>query len=304
MIAIKGLRQGLLIVFDQTENTPWLSQLYELQRKIESSSNFFKGGRIAFDVKGFALSPDEITRAKSMLAEHEVTLWAIISSNAETYTLVEAAGLSPTLSEAPALVKPAAAPPSETEPIAAPEAPANHAAPEAQVAEAEAEAPSSVDAPIAPPTPQAAAIPVVAPVASTPVVATPVSATPSAIDHLDGELLVEGTDGLLVRKRVRSGQVLRHPGHIVVIGDVNPGAALIAGGDIIVWGRLQGSAHAGALGDENAVICALDMTPPSCLLRIADATRVSRPDKRRQPKPETAVLEEQEIVLVAWQPGR
>ena len=89
MIAIKGLRQGLLIVFDQTANTPWLSQLYELQRKIESSSNFFKGGRIAFDVKGFALSTEEIDRAKTMLAEHEVTLWAIISTNAETYTLVE-----------------------------------------------------------------------------------------------------------------------------------------------------------------------------------------------------------------------
>ena len=83
MIAIKGLRQGLLIVFDTQVGTPWLSQLYELQRKIETSSNFFKGGRIAFDVKSFALTTEEIERAKTMLTENEVTLWAIISTDAQ-----------------------------------------------------------------------------------------------------------------------------------------------------------------------------------------------------------------------------
>ncbi len=112
----------------------------------------------------------------------------------------------------------------------------------------------------------------------------------------------DGTDGLLVRRRVRSGQVLRHPGHIVVIGDVNPGAQLIAGGDIIVWGRLQGTAHAGALGDDRAVICALEMSPG--FVRIADATRAPRPGERRGRNKaggaEMARIEDQQIVFVVW----
>jgi septum site-determining protein MinC len=122
----------------------------------------------------------------------------------------------------------------------------------------------------------------------------------------NGNGVTEGTDGLLVRRRVRSGQVLRHPGHIVVIGDVNPGAQLIAGGDIIVWGKLQGVAHAGALGDAGAVICALELTPS--LLKIADAAlgasnnRTSVGIRRgKAKKPEMARLEQEEISIVAWQ---
>ena len=113
--------------------------------------------------------------------------------------------------------------------------------------------------------------------------------------------VADTTDGLLVRKRVRSGQVLRHPGHVVVIGDVNPGAQIIAGGDIVVWGKLQGLAHAGALGDSGAVICALDFLPS--MIRIADAARgvLNNPRRGRVKKPEMALLEQQEIKIVPWQ---
>ena len=113
--------------------------------------------------------------------------------------------------------------------------------------------------------------------------------------------VTDTNDGLLVRKRVRSGQVLRHPGHVVVIGDVNPGAQIIAGGDIVVWGKLHGLAHAGALGDSSAVICALDLLPS--LIRIADAARGVLPPSRRGrvKKPEMALLEQQEIKIVPWQ---
>jgi septum site-determining protein MinC len=113
---------------------------------------------------------------------------------------------------------------------------------------------------------------------------------------------VEGTDGLLARRRVRSGQVLRHPGHIVVIGDVNPGAQLIAGGDIIVWGKLQGTAHAGALGDTRAIICALDMSPS--LVKIADAALALRPGEQKKRnkagKAEQAQLIDQQITFTPW----
>ncbi|WP_019413868.1 septum site-determining protein MinC [Paenisporosarcina sp. TG20] len=53
---------------------------------------------------------------------------------------------------------------------------------------------------------------------------------------------------------VRSGQVVRAQGDLVVVGDVNPNGKIIAGGSIFVLGRLKGIAHAGANGNKEAVI--------------------------------------------------
>lgn len=55
---------------------------------------------------------------------------------------------------------------------------------------------------------------------------------------------------------VRSGQVVKADGDLVIIGDVNPNARVVAGGSIFVLGRLKGIAHAGAYGNEDAVIAA------------------------------------------------
>lgn len=69
------------------------------------------------------------------------------------------------------------------------------------------------------------------------------------------------------RGTVRSGQTLEYPGNIVILGDINPGAYVIASGDIIVMGRLQGVVHAGAEGEERAVVISASFTPSQ--LRIA-----------------------------------
>ncbi|MDY7077729.1 MAG: septum site-determining protein MinC [Chloroflexota bacterium] len=108
-------------------------------------------------------------------------------------------------------------------------------------------------------------------------------------------------DGLVVRRTLRSGQSLRHPGHIVVIGDVNSGAEVVAGGDIVVWGRVRGLVHAGALGDEDAVICALDLVPTQ--LRIAGHIARSPEERRRKPVPEMAAVRDGQLVAVPWQDG-
>lgn len=79
---------------------------------------------------------------------------------------------------------------------------------------------------------------------------------------------------------VRSGQVLEHDGDIMVIGDVNPGAELIASGDVYVMGWLRGSAHAGALGDEKAIVAATYFEPLQ--VRIAGILRRS-PDTPTAP---------------------
>lgn len=75
-------------------------------------------------------------------------------------------------------------------------------------------------------------------------------------------------DTLLVRRNLRSGQQLRHYGHVVIIGDVNAGAEVIATGDIIVVGALRGLAHAGAVGNEDSIVAAYYLRPTQ--LRVAN----------------------------------
>ncbi|WP_414568491.1 septum site-determining protein MinC [Nostoc sp. CCY 9925] len=76
-------------------------------------------------------------------------------------------------------------------------------------------------------------------------------------------------DALYLEMTVRSGVEIRHPGTVIILGDVNPGGIVIADGDIIIWGRLRGIAHAGAGGNRECLIMALQMEPTQ--LRIADA---------------------------------
>jgi septum site-determining protein MinC len=105
--------------------------------------------------------------------------------------------------------------------------------------------------------------------------------------------------GLVLRETLRSGRSVQHEGDVIVIGDVNPGAEIIAAGDVIVWGRLRGLVHAGAMGDERAVICALDLSPTQ--LRIAAKIAISPPEKRRNPAPEQAAIRDNQIVAERWQ---
>jgi septum site-determining protein MinC len=92
---------------------------------------------------------------------------------------------------------------------------------------------------------------------------------------------------LFVSKTLRSGQRVEYPGNIVIVGDVNAGAEIVAGGDVIVWGRVRGMIHAGANGDRSAKICALDLSATQ--LRIADqVSALLKPQK--DPKPEVASI--------------
>lgn len=85
--------------------------------------------------------------------------------------------------------------------------------------------------------------------------------------------LNEYTDTKLICRHLRSGQKFIAQGNIVVLGDINPGAEVIAGGNIFVMGNLKGMAHAGAYGNENAVIAAFRLSPTQ--LRIAE--HITRP---------------------------
>jgi septum site-determining protein MinC len=72
---------------------------------------------------------------------------------------------------------------------------------------------------------------------------------------------------------VRSGQTLEFEGHLLLLGDVNPGGSIRCSGDVYVMGALRGTVHAGIAGDQEAIIAASLMKPTQ--LRIADI--ISRP---------------------------
>jgi len=78
-----------------------------------------------------------------------------------------------------------------------------------------------------------------------------------------------GPATLHLRQNLRSGQAISCPGNLVLIGDVNAGAEVTAGGDITVWGALRGIAHAGLGGNSEAEIRALKLDPIQ--IRIGNA---------------------------------
>ena len=112
-------------------------------------------------------------------------------------------------------------------------------------------------------------------------------ASPVLTPSLAEPLYLQGT--------VRSGVEIRHPGTIVICGDLNPGGKAVAAGDILVWGRLRGIAHAGSQGNHQCRITALRMEFTQ--LRIAEA--VARPSKLRPSKwsPELAFMTKDGIKL-------
>ncbi len=88
------------------------------------------------------------------------------------------------------------------------------------------------------------------------------------LDEIEGD---ENT--ILIRRTLRSGQKFHYSGNVVVMGDVNPGAEVVATGNIIVMGQIRGMVHAGAEGDESAMVMAFRLQPTQ--LRIAN--HITRP---------------------------
>ena len=85
---------------------------------------------------------------------------------------------------------------------------------------------------------------------------------------------------LYIHRTLRSGQSISSDGNIVIIGDVNPGAEIIAKGDITVWGILGGIAHAGSDGNTYSKIRALKLN--AIQIRIGNVF-ARRPDTVNTP---------------------
>lgn len=226
VVSIKGFREGLLVTAGEGS---WSDVEAALLETIQTQRDFFRGARLALQVGERSLDKDDIRKLRDKLAEHDVTLWAVLGQSPETIRSARRNDL-------------------ETE-LSAP-------------AESVADAPAS-DGELAP------------------------------IDSNE-----YGMSAVLLKNTLRSGRIIRHVGHVIIIGDVNPGAQIIAGGDVLIWGRLRGTVHAGASGDTGAMVCALDMRPQQ--LRIANLVAISPPENQARPRPEIAFVRDGQIVAEEW----
>ena len=106
---------------------------------------------------------------------------------------------------------------------------------------------------------------------------------------------------LFLHRTLRSGTRIEFAGHVVILGDVNPGAEIVAEGNVMVWGRLRGTVHAGVKGNRKAVICALDLSPMQ--LRIAEEVSAAlRPQEN--PRPEIVrINNDGKLQAEHWSPG-
>ncbi len=325
-ISIKGTREGLTI----TMSTGDFGRLTEeLAAHLRMQGQFFRGGRVAVRLGGRLVAREELERLGALLESHQMVLRTVITSDAQTASAAQTLGLHVIAEPGGPSATPVAASQAEDAPRSAEDAPrsaedaprsaetvpaAPRTAGQAPVGavpdEPAAVRPSTAGPALGAETADAAtaqggsapreglfAEPA-APPASQP------AATPSAPTTSPGQ--PAGSDGdraFLIRRNVRSGQVVHHTGHVVVIGDVNAGAEVWATGDVIIWGRLRGTVRAGSSGNTDAVICALEMRPSQ--LRIGDS--IARPDDsdvKARPYPEVARVRNGAVVVEPWASGR
>lgn len=102
---------------------------------------------------------------------------------------------------------------------------------------------------------------------------------------------------LYIQMTLRSGTEIRHNGTVVVLGDLNPGSTIVAEGDILVWGRLRGVAHAGCKGNTKCLIMALQLEPTQ--IRIADYVARAPETPLAQYVPEVAYVSPQGSIRIA-----
>ncbi len=113
---------------------------------------------------------------------------------------------------------------------------------------------------------------------------------------LDTELDIKTA---MLKKTIRSGQRIEFDGNLLIMGDVNPGAEVVANGDIIVLGKVRGTIHAGASGNTEAKIVAFLLEP----LQIRIANIISRaPEKGKTRRstsegPEVAKIKNNLIIV-------
>ena len=117
---------------------------------------------------------------------------------------------------------------------------------------------------------------------------------------VEAKLMAQSTGtGQFHKGTLRSGQLVESESSIIILGDVNPGAKVIAKGNVIVLGSLKGTIYAGINGNENAFVVALYMNPVQ--IRIGDTIARSPDDaiskKNMDMEPKIAFVESGNIYI-------
>jgi septum site-determining protein MinC len=259
-VRIRGTSEGLVITLGAGDLGDLLR---ELDERLSSTASFFRGGRVALYVGPRELTTEDLEALGQTILRNGVSLWAVIGDNAATQAAAEALGLETTFG-----------------PQAAPH-------------------PEAASPPRREPRPERDGGPVLSRVEG-PALSRVEGQLEAKVEDVALQLAQDVDMGVLVRRTLRSGQVVQHPGHVVVIGDVNPGAEIIAGGDVVVWGKLRGIVHAGATGDDGAVVCALSLAP----LQLRIGNHIARTPEGREglpEQPEMASVQDDEIVAEPWE---
>ncbi len=123
------------------------------------------------------------------------------------------------------------------------------------------------------------------------------------IEHFEEEQA--GKTGEFYKGTLRSGQVLDCESSIIILGDINPGAKVVSKGNIVVLGALKGNAYAGANGNEQAFVAALEMDPIQVKIgdvigRSADKTQSRKKRGRKQQaliEPQVAIVKDGNIYI-------
>lgn len=306
-VRIVGSGEGIVVRIG--EEGAWSDAVALLHQHLEQAQGFFQGQEMALEVGNRLLNGPDLELIRARLGAHEVVISAVRTTHPETVASAAAVGLPGSLVET-------------TEPSASKERTAEQESAhrwevvldKSGFVTGDAQEAADFDLPQA----------IVDALAADASAGEP--SGPSHIDAEDGAAPAASVDReeaegeeapgqilfappYLYRGSLRSGQVFRHAGPVIVLGDVNPGAEVISGGDIFVWGRLRGMAHAGALGDESALVAALDFEPVQ--VRIAGYIAMSPKSISEEPgrwfwsrntvgKPEVARVVKGQIIVDTW----
>jgi septum site-determining protein MinC len=103
------------------------------------------------------------------------------------------------------------------------------------------------------------------------------------------------SETLMIRGRLRSGQKIKAKKHLILLGDLNPGAEVSAGGDILIMGSCRGIVAAGQPDNKDAIVLALDFRPTQ--IQIGTLMAAGFPSSPTQKQPEIAYVDNGVIVV-------
>ena len=119
------------------------------------------------------------------------------------------------------------------------------------------------------------------------------------LEEVDRHISNEDASGQFYKGTLKNNQVLETENSIVIMGDVNPGSAVISAHNIIVLGGLYGEAYAGGNGEGGHYVVALEMSPES--LKIGDFKyESSKPSKwgiKPKIQPQIAYVKNDRVIL-------